>query len=214
MKFKCDNMPNSKKKVILIIFLIILTNAFIGCYGGTAKPYYYKKAYLDIITSPIPNNEFDNDTLYSHLLNKIETNFSFVLERNYNSATHDFGYNSVIYISYNEKIYVGHKNLENSVDEVTFRMEEYNIGAQSSGIFFLSNRSILIESVLMRHSSSNGDYAETKTKALEKAIDLYEYDKEFLDEQTSNIIEIIISIYDVEVVFQEHIPGIRERSGL
>jgi hypothetical protein len=204
-----------QSKTFILFIIVILTLTLSGCFGGSTEPYkgfIYKGAYLDIITSHIPTNEFNNDTLYSQLLNKIETNFSFVLEADLDIKEHkEFSKDVKIYISYNERMYVGHRNLENSLDEVTFMMEDYNIEAQSSAIYFLSNHSILIESILRRHSSSDGDYAETETKALEQAIDLFVHDQEFFDEQTSKIIEIIISVYNVDVIFERYIPRIRER---
>jgi hypothetical protein len=192
-KFKSGNMPGLKKKVIYIYILIILINIVSGCFGGSSKPYYYNKAYLDILTSPISNDEYNNSTLYSELFNEIETNF-----------TNISNFEKEIYIWYNERIYDGYDNLN------------YNMHAQGqcSIISFLSNNSLKIESKVIRPAGLGGDFAESKTKAFKKAKDLYEHDKEFLDEQISIIIKIIISVYNVNVIFKEYDYSIEKIRGV
>jgi hypothetical protein len=186
-------MTHLKEKVILIIILIILIYTLSGCFGGSTKPYYYNKARLIILTSPVSIDEYNNNTLYSDLIKRIESNF-----------TNISNYDEEIYIWYNERIYIGYDDLKSNM----YSQDQYSM------IFFLSNNSIKIESKVRRLNKYDGDYAESKTKAFEKAIDLYEHDKEFLNEQTSKIIEIIISVYDVDIVFKEYNYGIQKIRGL
>ena len=175
----------------LKIFLSAIIIIFIFLCGCTNKidehAYKYSAAYSEVLLSPISEEEMNNNTLKSLLINEIEKTFPNIsLE------------NEDIFIWYNEPKYVAYNDLQYNK----------NHGWQYSKIDFLTNYSIMIESKVNRSYDYLGKLYESKEEARKNSKHLFNEDKEYLQSQILKVIEILKKFYIIEIIYEKYTPGI------
>jgi len=175
------------KAVVLVGVILFILVFSCGC-GGIDEhehAYKYSGAKSEILLSKIPEEEFNNKSIKSLLIERLKNEF-------YNVTT----FWEDIFIWYNEEKYVAYNDLD------------YNQAKnwQYTMIDFMVNSSILIESGVDRSYDYVGDFYDTESEAEQHSQHLFAEDKIFIQTQTNQIIKDIIDLYNTRVKYEEYIP--------